>query len=79
MYCRDPGQTGVSALDFGRWNVIENKIDSTFIPFVHHAMLFLVVNFVDVTDGHALGAAVDHEPHSGIGIDRYVDAMAIME
>ena len=69
----------MSALDFGRWNVIENKIDSTFIPFVHHAMLFLVVNFIDVADGHALGAAVDHEAHSGIGINRYVDAMAVME
>lgn len=73
------GSIVVSAPDFCRRNVIEYKVDPALVALVHHAVLFLVIDFIDVADRHSLGTAVDHETHSGIGINRNVNAMSVME
>ena len=60
-------------------NVIENEVDSSLASFVHHAMTFLIVDFIYVADFHALWPAIDHEPDEGIGVDRNVDAVSVVE
>ena len=61
------------------WDVIEDKVDPPLAPVVHHAVLFLVVDFIDVTNGHLLWSSVDHEAYPGVGIDGDVDAVTKVE
>ena len=42
-------------------------------------MAFLIVDFIHAADFHALWPAIDHEPDEGIGVDRNVDAVSIVE
>ena len=74
-----PAYRGDLAL-YLRWgNVVEDKVDASFAALIHHAVLFLVVDLIDVANGHLLWPAVDHEAHPRVSVNRYVDAVTKVE
>ena len=64
------------ALNFCGRDVVENKVNAALAAFIHHAVLLLVINLVNVTDRHLLRSAINHKSDSGIGVYRYVYAMS---
>ena len=72
------GECG-SPLNAGWRDVVKNKINPALVAFIHDAVLFLVIDFVNVTNRHALGSPIDHEAHSGVGINRDVNPVTRME
>ena len=64
------------ALNFCGRDVVENKVNAALAAFIHHTMLLLVINLVNVTDRHLLRSAINHKSDSGIGVYRYVYAMS---
>ena len=70
---------GYLALYLRWWNIIKDKVDAPLTTFVHDAVLFLVVDLIDVTNRHFLWPAVDHKAHPGVGIYRDVDAVTEVE
>ena len=71
--------TPESALDFSRRDVIENKVDPPLVTLVHHAVLFLIVDLIDIADRHFLRSAIDHEAHSRIGVNGNMYAMTVVK
>ena len=68
-----------SALNFSRRDVVENKVDTPLVTLVHHAVLFLIVDLIDIADRHFLRSAIDHEAHSGICVNGNMDAMTVVK
>ena len=73
------GDNSVLTTNLRGRNVIENEVDSSLASFVHHAMAFLIIDFINVADFHALWPAIDHEADEGIRVDRNVDAVPVVE
>ena len=73
-----PRSSGL-ALNFCGRDVVENKVNAALAAFIHHAVLLLVINLVNVTDRHLLRSAVNHKSDSGIGVYRYVYAVSVVK
>jgi len=54
------------------WDIIEDKCNAVFFTLVHHAMSFLIIDFISLTRLQLVRPAIDHEPDPSIGRDRDV-------
>ena len=62
-----------------RRDVIENKVNSATLAFIHHAMFHLVIDLIDVADFKLIRATVDHKSHLGVSANRYVYSMPVVK
>ena len=62
-----------------RRHIIEDEIDAPLGTFIHHAVLLLIIDLIDTADLEAVGPSRDHKAHSGIGINRNMDSVAVMK
>ena len=79
---RGGGYPALPFAQFGeliRRNVIEDEGDPILGAFVHHAVVFLIVNLIRAADLEFVRPAIDHEAHTVIRRNRHVDAMTAMK
>ena len=62
-----------------RRNIVEDEGNAVFAAFVHHAMCFLVIDFVSLANLKLVWATIDHEAHARVGGDRYVNTVPSMK
>ena len=60
-------------------NVIKNKVDSALSPFIHDAVLFLIINFIHFANLHLLGSAVDHKTYPAVGVNGNVNTVPVVK
>lgn len=68
-----------SALYLGWRNVVKDNVNSPLVTLIHHTVLLLVVDFVDVSDGHFSWAPINHEPNPWVAINRNMDAVSVVK
>ncbi len=59
--------------------VIENEGDPIVGAFVHHAMVFLIIDLVSLPHLQAVRPAIDHEPYARVSFYGYVDSVPAMK
>jgi hypothetical protein len=60
-------------------HVVEDKSDPVFGTLVHHAVVFLVIDFIGLANLQLVRPAIDHETDPGIGGNWDVDPVAPVE
>ena len=60
-------------------NVIEDEGNPILGTLVHHAVPFLVVNLVSLSNFELVRSAIDREPHSWVRRNRHMNAVTAME
>ena len=60
-------------------HIVKDKGNSVVLTFIHHAVLFLIIDLVSLAHFKAIGFAINHKAHSGIGGNGNMDAMPGMK
>ena len=67
------------SINFAWRDIVEDKVNSTFVTLIHYAMFFLVVYLVNFSYLKLIGSSADHKAHFWIGTYRNVNAMSVVE
>ena len=62
-----------------RRHIIKDECDSPLLPFVHHAVGFLIIEFVGFSDLQLIGPTVYHKAHPGVGDYGNVDTVTVVK
>ena len=62
-----------------RWDIVENERDSAILPFIHHAVGFLIIDFIGLTYLQLIGPSINHESDSWIRGDGYMNPVTCMK
>ena len=62
-----------------RRQIVEYERNPILRPFVHDAVVFLVVHLISPTDGQLVGPSIDHKPDSRVGRDGNMNTMSSVE
>ncbi len=62
-----------------RRQIVEYERNPILRPFVHDAVVFLVVHLISPTDGQLVGPSIDHKPDSWIGRNGNMNTVSSVE